>query len=102
MHGSGTGPGSTRHAQTLATLTGCVSVQADVPEEVVRHMARQDGVDLGATCSQDGKRFSEGAISCMANQRMVCDPAGRWVQDRGDPVGAQLLPGTQWFVTGKA
>ncbi len=63
----------------LATLGGCVTLHADLPEEMVRQMAREDGV--GATCSQDGKSFSEGAIVCMAEQRMTCDPTGRWVQD---------------------
>ncbi len=65
----------------LVTLSGCVTLHADLPEEMVRHIARQDGVELGATCSQDGRSFSEGAIVCMAEQRMTCDPTGRWVQD---------------------
>ena len=66
----------------LATLSGCLSLHADLPEEVVRrHIAREDGVDLGAICSNEGRSFSEGAVACMAKQRMTCDPTGRWVQD---------------------
>ncbi len=65
----------------LATLSGCVTVHADLPEEMVRHIARKDGVELGATCSQNGQSYSEGAIVCMAKQRMTCDPTGRWVED---------------------
>lgn len=65
----------------LAALSGCMTLHADIPEEMVRYMAREDGVDLGASCSQDGKSFSEGAIVCMAEQRMTCNPTGRWVQD---------------------
>ncbi len=65
----------------LITLSGCVSLHADLPEEMVRHMAREEGVDLGATCSQAGQSFSEGAIVCMAGQRLSCDPTGRWTKD---------------------
>ena len=65
----------------LTTLAGCVSVHANLPEEMVRHVARQDGVDLGAICSHSGESFSEGANACMSGRRMVCDPTGRWVQD---------------------
>ena len=66
---------------TLATLSGCVSLHADVPEEVVRHhIAREDGIELAAICSHEGRSFSEGAVACMAGQRMSCDPDGRWVQ----------------------
>ncbi len=66
----------------LTTLSGCLSLHANLPEELVRrHMAREDGVELGAICSQEGQSFSEGAIVCMAKQRMTCDPAGRWVKD---------------------
>ena len=66
----------------LATLSGCVALHANIPEEVVRrHIAREDGIELGAICSQEGKSFSEGAIACMAERRMTCDPTGRWVED---------------------
>ncbi len=66
----------------LATLSGCITLHADIPEDVVRrHIAREDGVDLGAICSHEGKSFSEGAIACMAERRMTCDPTGRWVKD---------------------
>ncbi len=66
----------------LTTLSGCLSLHANLPEEVVRrHIAREAGVELGAICSQAGQSFSEGAIVCMAQQRMTCDPSGRWVQD---------------------
>ena len=66
----------------LATLSGCLSLHANLPEEVVRrHLAHEDGVELGAICSQEGKSFSEGAIVCMAKRSMTCNPTGRWVQD---------------------
>lgn len=66
----------------LATLTGCLSLHADVPEAVIRHhIAHEEGIDLGAICSHEGKTYSEGAITCMAAQRMVCDPTGRWAQN---------------------
>ena len=66
----------------LTTLSGCLSLHANLPEEaVLRHMAHEDGIELGAFCSQAGQSFSEGAIVCMANQRMTCDPTGRWVKD---------------------
>ncbi len=65
----------------LATLSGCMSLHADLPEELVRHIAREDGVELGAICSHEGQSFSEGAIVCMAKRRMTCDPTGRWVGD---------------------
>lgn len=65
----------------VATLSGCFTLHAELPEEVVRHIAREDGADLGATCSQRGRSFSEGAIVCMAERRMTCDPTGRWVRD---------------------
>ena len=65
----------------LATLSGCMTLHADIPEDVVRrHIAREDSVDLGAICSHEGRSFSEGAVACMAKQRMTCDPTGRWVQ----------------------
>ena len=65
----------------LATLGGCMTLHADLPEEMVRHMARKDGVELGAICSHEGRSFSEGAIVCMADLRMSCDATGRWGQD---------------------
>ena len=65
----------------LATLSGCISLHADLPEELVRHMAREDGVELSAICSHEGRNFSEGAIVCMTDRRMTCDPTGRWMQD---------------------
>ncbi len=64
----------------LTTLSGCMTVHADLPEEMVRHIARRDGVELSAICSHEGRSFSEGAVACMAKQRMTCDPTGRWVQ----------------------
>jgi len=68
----------------LATLSGCMSLHADVPAEVIRHhIAREDGIELASICSHEGRSFSEGAIACMAQQRMTCDPSGRWVQDGG-------------------
>jgi len=65
---------------TSAVLTGCMTVQAKVPEDAVRQMARKDGADLAAICSHEGRSFSEGAILCMAGQRMSCDAAGRWIE----------------------
>ena len=65
----------------LTTLSGCLSLHADLPPEMVRHIARKDGVELSAICSHDGRSFSEGAIVCMAERRMTCDPSGRWAQD---------------------
>ena len=65
----------------LTALSGCLSLHANVPEDVVRrHMAHEEGVELGAICSQEGQSFSEGAIVCMAKQRMTCDSTGRWVK----------------------
>ncbi|MEN8162186.1 MAG: hypothetical protein ABFS41_19100 [Myxococcota bacterium] len=64
----------------LATLTGCVSLRAKIPEEAVRlHIEHEHGVELAASCSHEGKRFSEGAVACMVGQRMTCGPDGRWV-----------------------
>lgn len=68
----------------LAPLTGCVALHANLPEEMVRHIASRDGVELGAICSLDGRHFSEGAIACMTAQRMTCDPTGRWINQEGD------------------
>lgn len=66
----------------LVSLTGCLTFHADVPADAVRqHMAREDGIELGAICSHEGRSFSEGATLCMAERRMVCDPRARWVQD---------------------
>ncbi len=66
----------------LTTLSGCLSLHANLPEEVVRrHLAREEGVELAAICSQQGQRFSEGASVCMGERRMTCDPSGRWVRD---------------------
>lgn len=64
----------------LALFTGCMSLHATLPEDAVRlHMAQEEGLDLGAICSLDGRSFSEGAVACMVGQRMTCDPSGRWV-----------------------
>ena len=62
--------------------SGCFSLHADVPEDVVRrHVAREEGIDLASVCSHEGRTFSEGARTCMASLRMTCDPEGRWVED---------------------
>ena len=64
----------------LATLTGCFSLHAEVPEEVVRHhIAREEGIELSAICSHEDRHYSEGAITCMAGERMTCDAHGRWI-----------------------
>ncbi len=66
----------------LVPLAGCFSVHAHVPEDVVRwHVAREEGVELGAICSYEGRSFSEGAVACMAERRMSCGPDGSWVPD---------------------
>lgn len=66
----------------LATLTGCMTLHAQVPEDVVRHhVANEEGIVLPAVCAHQGKRFSEGALVCMEESRMVCDPNGRWVEN---------------------
>ena len=66
----------------LTTLTGCMSLHAKIPEDVVRrHAAREHGVELASVCSHEGKSFSEGAVACMAGGRMTCDPSGRWVRN---------------------
>ena len=67
----------------LATLSGCLTLHADLPEEMVRHIAREDGVELGSICSHEGQSFSEGAIVCMAMRRLTCDPTGRRLE-QGD------------------
>lgn len=64
----------------LVALGGCMSLHANVPEEVVRQYARKDGMDVAASCAQDGRSFSEGAVVCMADRRMTCDESGRWTQ----------------------
>jgi hypothetical protein len=65
----------------LGTLSGCMSLHANVPEELFRHIARKDGIELGSICSHKGRSCSEGAIVCMTKRRMTCDPTGRWAQD---------------------
>jgi hypothetical protein len=53
-----------------------------IPEEAVRrHLAHEEGIELAAICSHEGRSFSQGAIACMAAQRMTCDATGSWVQD---------------------
>lgn len=68
-------------ALSVASLAGCLTLQAELPEDAVRQMAREDGADLAAICAHDGRRFSEGARVCMAGQRMSCDSAGRWTEE---------------------
>jgi hypothetical protein len=69
-------------ALALTPLSGCMTLHADVPEEVIRrHVSQEEGIDLSAICSHEGKTYSEGAIACMAKQRMTCDPGGRWVKN---------------------
>ncbi len=63
----------------LPMLGGCVSVQAQLPENLVRQLARQDGVEISGVCSFSGQSYSEGAIACMEGQRLTCDAEGRWV-----------------------
>ncbi len=68
----------------LSILTGCMTLQADIPEDVIRvHAAAEHDIELAAVCSHEGKTYSEGAVTCMAEQRMTCDPAGRWVAGDG-------------------
>ena len=63
----------------LAALTGCFTLHAQVPEEAVRlHLAHEEGLDLAALCSHEGKTFSEGALTCMGGKRMTCVAPGRW------------------------
>ena len=69
---------------SVTILSGCVSLHADVPEEAIRHhLAHEEGIELASTCSYEGKRFSEGAIACMAERSMTCAPTGRWLQNGG-------------------
>ncbi|MEM7409647.1 MAG: hypothetical protein AAF430_05330 [Myxococcota bacterium] len=66
----------------LATFTGCLSLHAQVPEDVVRqHAAQEEGLEFAAICSHEDRRFSEGASVCMTERRMVCDPSGRWMRE---------------------
>ena len=68
----------------VVVLTGCVTLQAEVPEDVVRrHAALEHDIELAAICSHQGKSYSEGAVACMAGRRMTCDPSGRWLS-QGD------------------
>ena len=65
----------------LVTFSGCMSLHAELSEEMVRYIAREEGAELGAICSHEGNSFSEGATVCMVKRRMTCDANGRWVQD---------------------
>ncbi len=67
----------------LIPLTGCVSLHAELPEEMVRHIAAEDGVELAALCSHEDRHFSEGAVACMEARPMACDPTGRWIELEG-------------------
>jgi hypothetical protein len=68
----------------IVSLTGCLSLHADVPEDAVRqHIAREEGIELASICSYEGKSFSEGAVACMSERRMTCGATGRWVPDGG-------------------
>ena len=72
---------TTTLALAAAALTGCMTLHADVPDEVVRHhIAREEGIEIAAVCPHAGQRYSEGALACMADQRMRCDTNGRWIQ----------------------
>ena len=63
---------------------GCFSLHAHVPGDVVRqHVARENGVELGAICSHEGDSYSEGAVVAMGEREMACDAQGRWT-----PAGA--------------
>lgn len=76
-------------AMTLALVaplaaTGCMTLHAQLPEDAVRHhMAREEGLDLPALCTLDGRNFSEGALVCTAGHRMTCEAPGRWVEAEG-------------------
>ncbi len=68
----------------LAGTAGCVSLQARIPEDVVRrHAALEEGIELGTICSLDGKSYSEGAVACMAGRPLTCDRTGRWIPTEG-------------------
>ena len=72
----------------VAVAGGCMTVHAKLPEDAVRaHVAQEDGIDLAAICSYEGRQYTEGAVTCMAEQRMSCGPAGRWVRE-GDCTGS--------------
>jgi len=62
-----------------AARTGCMTLHADLPEEGVRQrIAYEDGIELAAICSHEGKSFSEGAAPAWPRS---CDPQGCWVKD---------------------
>ena len=63
----------------VVATSGCMTLHAKDPEDAVRQMAREDGVDVAALCSHDGRGFSEGAIVSMEGRRMTCNETGRWV-----------------------
>ncbi len=64
----------------LATQTGCMTLHAQIPEDVVRqHVEQEEGIVLPAVCAHEGMRFSEGALVCMEQRRMTCDAGGRWM-----------------------
>ena len=66
----------------LVATTGCMTVHADVPEDVIRHkMARDEGIELSARCSHEGRSYSEGAMVCMTQQLMSCSPSSVWTRD---------------------
>ena len=65
----------------IAILSSCMSLHADLPERMVCHIAREDGVELPAISSYEGQVYSEGAAVCMTSRRMLCDSTERWVQD---------------------
>lgn len=65
----------------IAFISGCMSLRANVPEEVVRGYARKDGVEIAASCARDGRSYSEGAVVCMVDRRMACSGSGRWVNE---------------------
>ena len=68
----------------LVALTGCMSLHANIPEDVIRrHAAEEHGVELAALCTHAGNGYSEGAVTCMAKRRMTCDASGRWVMQDG-------------------
>jgi hypothetical protein len=64
----------------LFALSDCVSLHAEVPDEVIRHhIARKEGIEIGAICSHESRHYSERAVACRASQRMTCSTAGRCV-----------------------
>ena len=68
-------------ALAVVGLSGCFSLHAHIPEDMVRQHAREEGAELPAVCSHEGRKFSEGSVVCMETHRMVCDPAERWVPE---------------------